>query len=92
MTVNLKKGKWNSFLLENFKVDGAFQKSVQINDGQIVLLQIRNNSGVRVFDTVTQTFVDPVTGLELEKAEITMTNLLVRALEVISGDNSEGGD
>lgn len=92
VTVNLQKGKWNSFLLENFKVDGNFQKSVQINDGQIVLLQIRNNSGVRIFDTDKETFVDPVTGLKLEKAEITMTNLLVRALEVISGDNSDGGD
>ena len=37
---------------------------------------------MRVFDEDKQLYVDEQTGLVLEKAEITMTNLLVRALEI----------
>ena len=80
LTVHLQQGKWSSFVVDIFKVDGQIQKSIQINDGQYVLLQIRNNSGVRVFDQEKKAYVDPQTGLELEKAEFTMTNLLIRSL------------
>ena len=92
VSVRLQKGKWSSFLIDYFKVNGTSQKSMKINDGQYLLLQIRNNSGVRVFDEDKQTFVDPITGLELQRAEITMTNLLVRALNVESTDESHGGE
>ena len=92
VTVHLKNGKWNSFVLDTFKINGATQKSIQIKDGQYILLQIRNNSGVRVFDEDKQSFVDPNTGLELQKAEITVTNLLIRALDVENGDQAQGGN
>ena len=92
VSVHLQKGKWSSFLIDYFKVNGSSQKSIEINDGQYILLQIRNNSGVCVFDEEKQTFVDQMTGLEIQKAEITMTNLLVRALKVESGDESHGGE
>ena len=82
VTVHLNQGKWDSFVLDYFKVNGTTQSSIQINDGQYILLQFRNNSGVRVFDEDKQVYVDPITGLELPKAEITMTNLLIRALEI----------
>mgnify|MGYP003318402418 CR=1 FL=1 len=91
IAVSLKKGKWNSFMLDTFKSNGKAQESIQINEGQYVLLQIRNNSGARVFDVNKQAFVDPITGLELPKAELTMTNLLVRALDVRTDDELEGG-
>lgn len=85
--VHLKSGKWGSFVLDSFKVSGDIQKSININDGQYVLIQIRNNCGDLVFDDEQQAYVDRVTGLELEKAEkITMTNLLIRALEIKSGE------
>ena len=92
VTVHLKNGKWNSFVLDVFKMDGKTQKSIQINDGQYILLQIRNNSGVRVFNEEKQAYVDKLTGIELPKAEITMTNLLIRALDVKSGDEAHGGN
>ena len=81
VTVHLKGGKWNSFILNSFKKNGLFEKSVQLKKGQYILLQIRNNSGVRVLDEKTGLLVDPQTGLVLESADITMTNLLVRAVE-----------
>ena len=81
ITLYLKDGKWNSFTLDNFKVDGLFEKSIQLKSGQYILLQIRNNSGVRDFDEKTGLYIDAQTGLALEKAEITMTNLLIRAIE-----------
>ena len=73
VTVHLKGGEWNSFTLDTFKANGLYEKSIQLNDGQYILLQIKNNSGVFAFDEKT--------GLFLEKAEITMTNLLIRALD-----------
>ena len=81
ITVTLKGGKWNSFTLDSFTVNGNREKSIRLNEDYYILLQIRNNSGVRDFDEETGLFVDPQTGLSLEKAEITMTNLLVRAVE-----------
>ena len=92
ITVHLKNGKWSSFVLDYFKINGETQKSIRINDGQYILLQIRNNSGVRVFDEKENVFVDPDTGLDLPSAEITMTNLLIRALEVQSGEQAQGGN
>ena len=90
--VHLKGGKWGSFVVDEFEVNGSSQRSIQINDGQYVLLQIRNNSGVRSFDQEKQTYVDPQTGLELQSAQITMTNLLIRALNVENGNEAQGGE
>ena len=90
-TVHLKAGNWNSFVLDQFEIDGETQKSVDIKDGQYLLLQIRNNSGVRVWNETKQAFVDPQTDLELQKAEITMTNLLIRALELTNNSEVQGG-
>lgn len=81
ITVNLTSGTWNSFTLDYFKINGNSEKNISVNKGQYVLLQIRNNGGVRVFDEDKQIYVDPQSGLVLEKAEITLTNLLVRALD-----------
>lgn len=82
IAVNLKKDEWNSFVLDIFTVDGQRQNSIQVKDGQYLLIQIRNNSGVRIFDAEQQIFIDPQTGLELPVAKITMTNLLIRALDI----------
>lgn len=79
---HLKEGEWGSFLVDDFIVNGKSEKSIRINDGQYILIQIRNNSGVRIFDEVKQAYVDPQTGIELPTAKITMTNLLIRALEI----------
>lgn len=92
VAVHLKRGIWNSFLLDAFFVDGTAQKSIEIKDGQYILLQIRNNSGVRVFDEEKQAYVDAQTGLALQKAEITMTNLLIRALEIKNQSEVQGGE
>lgn len=92
VTVHLKGGKWNSFVLDEFKVNKKIQKSVDIKDGQYVLLQIRNNSGVRIFDEEKNAFVDPQTGFELQKAEITTTNLLIRALKIENANEEQGGE
>jgi hypothetical protein len=92
ITVHLKAGKWNSFVLDEFKVDGKIQKSIEINEDQYVLLQIRNNSGVRIFDEENQIFIDPQTGLELQKAEIIMTKLLIRALDIKKVNETQGGE
>ena len=78
--VRLKAGKWSSFVLDSFTSGGASKNSLQINDDQIILLQFRNNSGVR--DTVDQTLT------ELRPAQITMTNLLIRALDVEDGNGA----
>ena len=82
--VHLQNGKWSSFVLDVFKSNGATQKSIHITEGAYVLLQIRNNSDTSAFDEET--------GLELERANITMTNLLIRALSIEYGNNSQGGD
>ena len=92
ITVHLKNGKWGSFVLDTFRVNGTAQKNMEIKDGQYILLQIRNNSGVRVFDEEKRVFVDPQTGLELQKADITMTNLLIRALDINNVDDEQGGE
>ena len=91
IAVSLKKEVWNSFVLDVFTVDGQRQNSIQIQDGQYLLLQIRNNSGVRIFDEEKQIYLDPQTGLELPKAEFTVTNLLIRALDRVKTDNDEQG-
>ena len=92
VTLYLKSGKWTSFTLNSFNEHGAVKGSVGINKGQYILLQIRNNSGVRVYDEEKKLYVDEQTGLELQRAEITMTNLLVRALSVADGMEEQGGE
>jgi hypothetical protein len=92
ITVNLESDKWTSFTLDTFEFNGTKKNSVQINQGQYILLQIRNNSGVRVFDEEKQLYVDPQTGLVPHMAEITMTNLLIRALNVDDPIREQGGN
>ena len=92
ITVHLEEKKWGSFVLDSFDVNGTAQSSIDIQEGQYVLLQFRNNSGVRVFDEAKQAYVDPQTGLELQPAEITMTNLLVRALNITHETETQGGE
>ena len=92
VTVNLNEEKWNFFMLDHFVINGEAKKSIQINEDQYILLQFRNNSGVRVFNEEKQCYVDPVTALEIPKAEFTMTNLLIRALEVKEGNETQGGN
>ena len=80
IALHLNEGAWGSFSLDSFDLKGKVETSMRVRNGQYILLQIRNNSGVRVFDEEKQLYVDAQTGLVLEKAEITMTNLLIRAL------------
>ena len=87
VVVHLKAGKWDSFVLDSFIVDGTVKKSIKIEKEHYIILQIRNNSGIR--DFVNNVFVDKQTGIELKKAKITMTNLLVRALEVNEPNKKE---
>ena len=88
----LKAEEWNSFILDSFKVSGKTENSIYVNDGQYILLQIRNNSGVRVWNDDSGLWVDEQSGLVLERAEITMTNLLVRALDLETETETKGGD
>ena len=81
IAVYLKGGVWDSFTVNSFKVNNSQQSSIQLTAGQYILLQIRNNSGVRDYNAASGTYVDPQTGLVLDKAEITMTNMLIRALD-----------
>lgn len=90
-TVHLKGGNWNSFVLDIFTIDGKAQKSIEIKDGQYLLIQIRNNSGIRIYNEEKQIYVDPQTELELPTAEITMTNLLIRALGLENSTEVQGG-
>jgi hypothetical protein len=83
ITVRLKSGKWGSFVLDNFYVNGTTQKSIEIKKDHYILLQIKNNSGV---------YVDPRTETDLRKAEITMTNLLIRALDIKNETEVQGGE
>jgi hypothetical protein len=92
IVVHLQKGKWASFVLDDFLVQGQSQTSIDIKEDQYVLLQFRNNSGVREFDETKQAYVDPQTGLELPTARITMTNLLVRSLEQTNESETQGGE
>ena len=92
LVVHLTKDKWNSFTLDSFYINGAAEGSIQISKGQYILLQFRNNSGIRIFDIDNQIYKDPQTGLELQRAEITMTNLLIRALDRGTENESEGGE
>ena len=86
--VHLNNEKWNSFALDVFQTNAGSQKSMKINSGQYVLLQFKNNC----VDENKQAYVDPDTGLELTKAQITMTNLLIRALDVKEGNETQGGN
>ena len=84
VTVKLRAGEWTSFTLNSFVIGGETKNSVEIRKGQYILLQIRNNSGIRVFDETTGLYLDSQTGKELGCAYITMTNLMIRALNVVS--------
>ena len=88
VTVQLKNGKWNSFSLDFFTTKEGAKKSIQINSGHYVLLQFKNNC----VDENGQAYVDTDTALELPKAQITMTNLLIRALDVKEGNETQGGN
>lgn len=92
IVIHLEKEKWNSFVLERFSVNGEAQESIQIKEDQYLLIQIRNNSGVREFDKDKNAFVDPQSGLELDAARITATNLLIRALDIKDGNEEQGGE
>jgi hypothetical protein len=46
---------------------------------------------VRVYDEENKLYVDAQSGLELQKAEITMTNLLLRALKIENNTETNGG-
>lgn len=92
ITVHLKAGEWTSFTLDSFDLNGSRESSVQINMGQYILLQIRNNSGVRVFDEQQKLYVDAQTGIVPQRAEITMTNLMIRALSVDDPMKQQGGE
>ena len=84
ITVHLKGGEWGSFLLDYFKDGENNEKSITVASGQCILLQIRNNSGVRELNTEN--------GLKLDRAEITMTNLLVRALKIENNTEAKEGE
>ena len=73
-------------MLDEFDVNGKVQKSIQINEGQYILMHIRNNSGLRNPDAEDQASVEPQTENELQSVKITMTNLLVRTLEIVNDD------
>ena len=90
VSLYLKKDKWDSFVLDIFDdVDGA-QNSIEINSDQCVLLRFRNN--LRGLDGDKQESADQQTALELQPAEITMTNLLIRALDLENTEESLGGE
>ena len=92
IVIHLEKEKWNSFVLEQFKVNGEKRESIQINEDQYLLIQIMNNSGLRVFDEEKNAFFDPQSELELKEASITATNLLIRALDIKDGNEEQGGE
>ena len=86
IVIQLNGGKWDSFMLDEFDVNGKTQKSIQINEGQYILMHIRNNSGLRNPDAADQASVEPQNENELQSVKITMTNLLVRTLEIANDD------
>jgi hypothetical protein len=86
IVIQLNGGKWDSFVLDEFDVNGQAQKSIQINEGQYILMHIRNNSGLRNPDAEDQASVEPQTENELQSVKITMTNLLVRTLDIANDD------
>lgn len=88
----LKAEKWNSFILDSFIINGKTENSICVKKGQYILFQIRNNSGVRIWNESSGLWVDEQTGLVLDRAEITMTNLLVRALDWETATESKGGE
>jgi hypothetical protein len=92
IVIHLEGEKWDSFVLDEFIVNGETQKSIQINEGQYLLIQILNNSGMRIWDKEKQIYVHPQTGVELQQADITMTNLLIRALERNNGNGTQEGE
>ena len=92
IAVSLKAEKWNSFTLESFRVNGKTEKSIQINKAHYILIQIRNNSGVREFDEDKKVYVDAQTKIELPSVKVTMTNLMIRALSLDDETQSQEGE
>ena len=92
VAVHLSSGNWGSFVMDVFTVNGETQRSIQIDEGQYLLLRIRNNSDVGVLDETQQIYIDPETGLELQRADITVTNLLIRSLKMKDENEAQGGD
>ena len=91
ITLHLSEGKWASFVLDYFNVDGNVKKSIYVEGESYILLQIRNNSGACVYKK-GDLYVDGQSGQVCEKAEITMTNLLVRALVPENKTEANGGE
>ena len=82
-SVRLTSGVWNSFLIDSFiSADGTASGGIQVKNGAYALIQIRNNSGIRIFDQEKQAYVDSETAEELSGVRLTMTNLLIRAIEL----------
>jgi hypothetical protein len=87
VTVHLKSEKWSSFLLDTFRVSGEEQRSIKIEEDQYILLQFKNN-----ITSGGQGIVGTQTELALQRVKITMTNLLVRALDVQNATEEQGGE
>jgi hypothetical protein len=85
ITAHLNGGEWDSFLLDYFRNGENNEKSIAVASGQCILLQIRNNSGDPELN------IDK-TGIKLDRADITMTNLLVRALKIENNTEVEEGE
>lgn len=79
--IRLSNGEWNSFMVDAFMVNGKSRSSIEIEKGQYILIQFRNNNGIRAYNHELQALVDEKTGRKLDSADFTMTNLLVRAIE-----------
>ena len=92
IVVHLAANKWNSFSLDNFTVNGVPQKSTQVEKGQYILLHFKNNSGIAPSDEKSEGDSDSEADISLPSAEITMTNLLIRALDVEGASDAQGGE
>ena len=73
--------EWDAFLVEIFKEDGVSKDSISVKKDQYILIQFRNNSGIRVLDKTSGGLVDEKSGLALDSTGFTMTNLLIRVLQ-----------
>lgn len=80
-TVLLEAGKWGSFLMDSFLINGSYSQTVSAESGQYVLLLFRNNSDAVLSVGEAGERLDAVTGNVLEGCTMTMTNLLMRAID-----------
>ena len=86
--VHLKASVWSSFLIESFEVNKAVSSTLAVEDGQYLLIQFRNNSGVPLDSEEDEAVTVVESEGEIEPAYFTMTNLLVRAMNR-SGEGEE---